>query len=175
MEVYDIYWRCIALLCTIGFTLKGDMEHFTWWTMLMFTFNSYLMCIHKGHLFIVTYTTASIVVSIGVLGMSFMRCHMLVDTAAEMGYLYIIGNGFVHWFPLPILLVFPPKLPPVNYEEQTMMALFLFSIFTLTENAMEIYGCDFHRGIVPILLTIIVGLLMLKYKSSVSILLYAQN
>lgn len=147
-----------------SFIYIGDMNHFTWWTVYIFLLNATMMCLHLGHRTIMVYVTASLVVSVGVLGMSAMKCTMLVDTASEMGLAYLPANAIVHWLLLPITLCYPPKEKPHKYTTQVMFAISLFSMFALFFDATNVYGCDFYRGVLPVTVTILIPVLMINKK-----------
>jgi uncharacterized membrane protein YoaK (UPF0700 family) len=157
-----MYWQVTTAFLAYILCVYGDFSHYTWCVVLQFFVLSLLMCVGKGHTFSAIYLYSSVVVIVGVLGMSMLQCSLLVDTARDMSWRYIIGNFTVHYY-LPLhYLMNPAQAKPHKYISQVMAGASMFSAFAAINNATDIYGCSFPRGIMPVV-TILVTAVVFVY------------
>jgi len=151
----QLYWPITTLLVGGVILTCADFSHYTWWMVGEFFILSSMMCIDKGHLVSVLFISQNIVVMMGVLCMSIMKCHMLVDTAKTLGWIYIPGNFAIHFYLTLHYLINPSTHKPIKYVVQVLTGASMFSAFATVYDATAVYGCAFPRGIMPIFAVVI--------------------
>lgn len=106
--LYQVTWAFI--LCTFGiaFAIRGDLTHFTWWSLLLFwTYGlTVVLSEETTRLFWFFVTIESIVIG-GVCLMSFSECKLFINSEHDAGStLYFFGNFAMHYFPLLAAVAF---------------------------------------------------------------------
>lgn len=148
-------WGCVAFLVGMAIIIRADFGHYTWWMVTEFWALALLACFDLDHLFAVTFLSQSILVILGVAGMSLMECAMLRETAAELGLGYVPLNFLVHYAPSIVVLASPPRRPITNYTDQIVTGAAVFVAYALINNAVSVYGCTFRRGVAPLVFTLV--------------------
>jgi hypothetical protein len=147
-------WVIVALVVAAAIVLRGDLSHYTWWMVIEFWAVSLLACFDLDHLFAIVFLSQSLLVLLGVVGMSLVGCSMLRDTATDLGLVYVPLNFMVHYAPSLAVIAYPPRKPISDYSEQLVTGAAIFVAYALVHNATEVYGCIFRRGTVPLVFTI---------------------
>jgi hypothetical protein len=160
-----VYWPATTVVVGAIILTCADFSHYTWWMVGEFFILSMMMCIDKGHLISALFISQNMVVIMGVLCMSIMKCNMLVDTAETLGWVYIPGNFAIHFYLTLHYLIYPSPLKPSQYTTQIITGASLFSAFATVHDATIVYGCAFPRGIMPGLAVIIIIIVFIHPKT----------
>lgn len=151
--LYQTVWSFILCTFSIAFIVRGDLTHFTWWTLLFFCFYSFsAIFLRETKLFWFFATIENIVIG-GVCLMSFSECQLFKNSEHDAGNtVYFFGNFAMHYFPLLAAIAFTRD---VLIESQYLYrdindiwtAFGVMMIYFSIYNPANVYACDLSKGV----------------------------
>lgn len=146
----QLVWLVLVGIVGSFYFIRGDLHHFTWWSLLVFLLYSIVGTLtgKTSSLFWFFATIQWLVIG-GVLVMSTAECALFTTTEEDVGPLvYYFGNFFMHY----ALLLFALALVETNiWSLQTALndiacGLGLFLTYTELFDPFTIYECTLDRA-----------------------------
>lgn len=152
MDQIQLAWGVTFVSIVVLFIWRGNLVHFTWWSLLWTLFYAFLALLKKEFNYLWFFLTIQIMVIGGVMIMSFTECKLFGDTEEETGdVLYFFGNFAMHYLPLLLALGLTRNNVWTRSLTWDLSDIFtatgLLIVYTGIYDPTDVYSCSFDLSV----------------------------